>query len=167
MGVVNTQLNKVTYYDPSTGEDSVQLTGSSATVTPIPLPTDGKYMMIAHCPGVNSSGSDQYHWFQIQAGDEGLAWQRGMGAYTFKSSGAVSSGEEADYILGPFESARFVCAATATGNFGGAVGDPVIKVKFTAAATAATQSADANEFPSADNPAGQANVTVFKLPQVE
>ena len=168
MGVVNSRLNRITYYDVSTGEDALRVAGSSATVTPLPLPTDGKYMILAHCPAASTySGTNADHWFQILQGDEGWAWQRELGDLTFKSTDDVSTAETADYILGPFESARFVAGATAASTARGiAAGDPVLRIRFAAAATGSTASADDNEFPAAETN-GQANITIFKLPQVE
>lgn len=157
---INTVLNGLSTYDPTTGEARVELQSSASTGDAFdmtfPLPTDGKYFLDAEV--ITSTNSTMSHaTFRIWAGDAGLAWQRENIDLSFETT---STGTHY-CTLGPFESAKVAHIATTASTAGVAVGDMAIKVSFRGSTSA---SFPASTLASTE---ATANVMLFKLPEVE
>lgn len=160
---VNTVMNGLRVYDPSSGEDRVQLQSSASTGDAFdmtfPLPTDGKYMFDAEIV-VTTTGSTSEHGFatfRIHAGDEGLAWQRQNVDLTFSTTSTGTF----YCTLGPFESAKVGHVATTASTAGVAVGDQAVKISY--------RGSTADGFPASSMASTEAvaNIALFKLPEIE
>lgn len=151
---VNVNRNSLNSYDPSTGEDAIQINSTATAPTVFPVGRSGKLAFLVEHP---AGASKEYCAVTIHAGDEGKAWKRSQGDLTLTYTCTATTASY-DFIAGPFESARFLAAATASSTATGvtAAGDLVFKVSYvnSSLSTGAAVSA-------------QVNVTPFKFPEVE
>jgi len=166
MGVIQARYNDIVTYNPTTGQDSVQINSTGLTssgAVSFPLPTDGKYMFIADV--VMPTTDDREMHFNVLAGESSMgAWQNGRGDINLYAGESTSDGTY-NRVIGPFESARVVRAATSTDNDVDAVGDPVVRLDFKAINSSAAGSTLWASSGAAQT--AQANVMLFKLPEVE
>jgi len=151
---VNLNRNSLNSYDPSTGEDAIQVNSTTTAPTVFPVGRSGKLAFLVEHP---ANASREYCALTIHAGDEGKAWKRSQGNLTLNYTCSAST-QSYDFIAGPFESARFLAAATASSTATGvtAAGDPVFKVSYINSSNSTGAAATA-----------QVNVTAFKFPEVE
>lgn len=151
---VNLNRNSLNSYDPSTGEDAIQVNSTTTAPTVFPVGRSGKLAFLVEHP---AAASREYCAVTIHAGDEGKAWKRSQGNLTLNYTCSAST-QSYDFIAGPFESARFLAAATASSTATGvtAAGDPVFKVSYINSSNSTGAAATA-----------QVNVTAFKFPEVE
>ena len=93
---------------------------------------------------------------------EGDRWQKGLGHYDIvltantSADGGSTAVQLKRWLLGPLESARFVRAATSSGE-GAEVGEPVVMFQMTTARSSAALAASAHS---------QVRVVPFKMPAV-
>lgn len=183
MGVINASYNGIATFDPTVGNDGVLIESTGGQVS-FPLKTDGKYMFVGMV--YNTTEGNDIH-FNVVAGESSMgAWQNGRGdihLYAVETTRDVSTNAYRStgagalpyhVIVGPFESARVVRAATAASTaLDMAVGDPCVRFDFIAVnssvTTAAWPSSDTSTSytSSGDQQTASVEVKLFKLPEVE
>ena len=143
----------------STNHTVLQSTAGSTNPGLFPIGTEDKIIFEALYA---SSAVTQRGHFVVKAGDpDAGAWKSEQGDLILQYGTPSSAG--LTYYLGPFESARFVCTATAANARAGvSTGDPVVKIGFQTWANATAYDAPSTNAPVS----GAAHVMVLNLPEV-
>lgn len=133
--------------------ETLQSTAGSTAPTMFPINADSKTILLVKFASTSTAHTCS---FTIKAGDEGLAWQQGMGDKVLSVANSTGTHYR---VLGPFESARFVQEADSTATNVSSTGLPVIKVGYGYTTTSTASTAVAAS--------GTASVAVLQMPEIE